>query len=437
MSNEVNFDIQAQEVDFDIMEGGKYVLSKASASALGGIKADAVTQNDAQPVNIDADGKLFTAKSSAGTFNLPSRLYIDEFVGTLKSYYDNRKKADGSPVFIYGHDTAIDGNNAGNELDCSAYVILGLMGIRFEDSPYASLNPSYSDESDNGNDAGGDIEDSDDAGSSLSGLNNLTPGDYAWAIDPKKILYGKNIAVDKNLYPVRTASQLCNMMEDAGWGVRYSDDFSDVRRGDIVFYARYAAGTDNYIQPERYRKISHVAVVSTAKAKTAADGLDEKYPLKHTMFEVTKYKDTGQTQYAVYNTCLEKRTVDKIVAICRPSFGAVSSCDASGSTYERLGTYNIDNIKHEGVYYLTSSSTGTLPAEVTSGTGCALRVESMYNRSGRIYAVIQTLYKMPTNSTDAGANAAVPAVYVRTNYCYRSATYTFTSTHWSAWKSIG
>ena len=67
MSNEVNFDIQAQEVDFDIMEGGPYTLPPASSDALGGVKADPKQASDTQPVRIDDDGKLWTATGGGGS----------------------------------------------------------------------------------------------------------------------------------------------------------------------------------------------------------------------------------------------------------------------------------------------------------------------------------------------------------------------------------
>lgn len=47
--------------------GAAYTLPQATASALGGIKADSVQRTDTQPVRIGTDGKLKTLKYKAGS----------------------------------------------------------------------------------------------------------------------------------------------------------------------------------------------------------------------------------------------------------------------------------------------------------------------------------------------------------------------------------
>lgn len=46
--------------------GGAYTLPQATASVLGGVKADPVTASDTQPVRIGKDGKLMTAAGAGG-----------------------------------------------------------------------------------------------------------------------------------------------------------------------------------------------------------------------------------------------------------------------------------------------------------------------------------------------------------------------------------
>lgn len=53
-----------------------YTLPQASATALGGVKADEATTDDIQPVRIGADGKLYTAQGSGGSGEGGSSVYV-------------------------------------------------------------------------------------------------------------------------------------------------------------------------------------------------------------------------------------------------------------------------------------------------------------------------------------------------------------------------
>ena len=53
--------------------GGSYTLPQANGTALGGIKADAKTASDTQEVKIDAStGKLYVAPTTGETYTLPT-----------------------------------------------------------------------------------------------------------------------------------------------------------------------------------------------------------------------------------------------------------------------------------------------------------------------------------------------------------------------------
>lgn len=52
--------------------GSTYTLPEATATALGGIKADDVEETDTQAVRKGADGKLYTAPGNGGTYTLPT-----------------------------------------------------------------------------------------------------------------------------------------------------------------------------------------------------------------------------------------------------------------------------------------------------------------------------------------------------------------------------
>lgn len=364
-----------------------------------------VTPTDGQ------DYMLLTDGSAGATMAPVNPLYANQFLGVLKSYCDNRQDASGNNIFVYGHNTAVDGYT-GNQIDCSAYVALGLMGIPFDQSPYAGLASKSSDSSDNGADESAGSDESD-AGESAT--NVLSVGAYPWAVDLKGYFRDKD--GDGTPDTIRTAAQLCQWLEGMGLGTEYSPDFANVRRGDIVFYAKKDG--DTYRQPDRYKKVSHVAVVSST-FENAGDGygIGAQYPYKHTMYEVSTFGGI------VLNTTLEKRTPEYIVSICRPPFGAVGSYTVSGGVANQQDSTDVNRMFNEGLCYLTSSITAGLPDGVANGLGLSLKVEKTYNKWGKPYSIVQTLY-----------NTRSGYMWSRMQYCYPS--YTESPSGWTAWKQGG
>lgn len=364
--------------------------------------------------NLQMNDVIVDTVSVAGltyTTGAADDLYIAQFMGLLKDFYNNRKKADGSNVFVYGHNTPVDGAET-NEIDCSAFVWYALSGLSFADA-YPHL--ASKDTSDWADDSGNDNVSSDTANDTDS--NGTTPltlsaGDYPWVIDFNDYKRKKV----NNEYPIRTASQMCELFEDSGWSVEFADDFSNLKRGDIIFYAK-KNDDGMWKQPNRYKHVSHVAVVSSTYENDGTYGIDAKYPFKHTLFEVSTYGTV------VLNTTLEKRTPEYVVAVCRPDFGAMNELSKVGGAYNINGSYDVSKCFESGTYYLTSNNKVGLPAGIESGLGYSLTVDCTYNKWGKIYSVIQTLY-----------NTKGTGVYARKQYCYPS--YVPSSSKWTEWESL-
>jgi len=415
----------SMELDATLTAAGAAADAKATGDAIAQ-KQDKLTEGE----NITIDGNVISATGGGTDANysmqLSNKLFIDQFVGTLKSYYNNRKDGDGKNIFTYGHNTALDEGYqpGGNQIDCSSFVGLGLLGVDFGSSPYASLGAVSGDLPDDGNDSGSGNESDEEA---LGVNTKVAAGSYPWVIDFRDIYY-KKVNTE---YPVRTASQMCQMMQEAGWAIKFAEDFRNVRRGDIVFYAKYDPDTGEWAQPSRYKHVSHVAVVSSVYENDGTYGIDSKYPYKHTMLEVSTFGGV------ILNTSLEKRTPDMVAAVMRPAFGAVSAADSSGSTKDRCGTLDIDEISTEGVYFLYSANTGTAPDGVSSFAGSQLEVKRAYNKWGRLYNITQMLTVMSTSSNKGVVNESKPKVFVRSNYCYAGGTYAFRKDFWSGWLESG
>lgn len=145
-------------------------------------------------IDIDTKGNISEQLNSLNEFkdqnlikydlSLPSsELRINQLLGVLKSYYDNRLDENGDAIFEYGHITALDEeySNIGphkREIDCSAFIGLGLRGITFDNSPYSVLPSRESDTSDSGSDDDGGQVTPETDDSATNHTNDIVIGNY-------------------------------------------------------------------------------------------------------------------------------------------------------------------------------------------------------------------------------------------------------------------
>ena len=350
---------------------------------------------------------------------------VAEIIGVAQSYYKVRWR-DGNkttPTFLYDTNHTVLGNNYNpndeqyaGAIDCSTFIGLILRGIPFEKSPYAHLlHTEDTDDSFNGNDVGNSSDESDNISENFDPANLLAnTNDYSWAINP----FEWSNKLVNNAKPVRTASQLAQWMAERGQIVPLDETFSNLQRGDIIFWAKKSSVTGDWLQPNRYKHISHVAICLNVMDAPLDDfNFPIKYPKKHTMLEVTT-----SAPY-VLNRTLEKTSPDSVVMICRPDLGTLGD-DFVGGISSSLGITDISKLFRKGIYYLTSEITGGLPTDIKNGTYYTLRVEKTYTNKGKVYSIIQTLFNAKTNGDE----------YRRTQYCY---SHEPNSTDWTPWKKIG
>ena len=353
-----------------------------------------------------------------------SQIAVGEMIGVAKSYYDSRYKSDGMPRFLYDTSHSPLGNNYDKNnttyngaIDCSTFIGMVLRGLPVEKSPYYHLldgNIEVGEDVDlEGSDAGTDLgNDSNDV--DLSSRIKANTNDYSWAIDP----FDWKLPVRSNdsPTPIRTASQLAQWMYERGMSIPLDDTFTNVEPGDIIFWAKKDVNGD-YTQPNRYNKISHVAMcINKRDWSTSETDYSAIYPCKHTMLEVTSISPY------VLNRTLEKTVPEWVVMVCRPDLGALETDQFAGNIANTLGITNISNIFRPGVYYLTSSITEGLPYGIANGQYLALRVERTMTRQGKTCSLIQTLVNTYNNEEE----------YRRTQYCY---SHKPDANSWTPWSS--
>lgn len=362
---------------------------------------------------------------------------VSEIVGVARSYHKARYQADGvTPTFLYDTaNTPLTGKyDPGSEefagaIDCSTYVGLILRGIPFEKSPYAHLLPGAQAGDDDAADAdtGADNNNGDDnatdtdasgAGAKFDPASLVANvADFSWAINPFEWKLPQVIGGAPK--PIRTASQLAQWMYERGMSVPLDETFSNLMPGDIVYWAKKKSNGD-WVQPNRYKHISHVAICcgryDAPKDDPNWDNWPAKYPYRHTTLEVTTISPY------VLNRTLEVRSPGSVVMICRPDL--CSSGDYKGNLSSNFGVTDISGWYRPGLYYLTSDVVGGLPDGVESGKYCTLRVEVSRTRQGSVRTITHTLINAKTNV----------ATYINTQYCYNRLP---GKDNWTGWRSEG
>lgn len=368
-------------------------------------------------------------KSSVGiNLRKNSKIGVAEIIGVAKSYYNVRRDDDGNPRFFYdtNHTVLSSNYNANDEtykgaIDCSTYIGMVLRGIPFEQSPYSHLTtigafPADDNELDGSDTESGDI---DNDGSNDEKLDPSTiianTNEYVWAVNPFE--WSLATTPTSSPSPVRRASQLAQWMHERGMSIPLDETFSNLEPGDIIFWAKKDSD-GNWIQPNRYMHISHVALcVNKMDPPTDDNKFPSKYPNKHTMLEVTTVSPY------VLNRTLEKCSPGSVVMICRPDLGGINSEQYAGNINSNVGITNISKLFRPGMYYLTSKIVDGLPSGIDSGIYLTLKVERTLTKQGKVYSLVQTLINTNTNEN----------MYVRTQYCYSHAP---NSIYWTEWKSL-
>jgi hypothetical protein len=128
----------------------------------------------------------------------------------------------------------------------------------------------------------------------------------------------------------RTAAQLAKWMISQGQEVILDPKLCNLEPGDILFYARKDSQTGEWVQPNRFMHINHVAMCYS-KTRMAADAQDwdaSKYPFKHELVEVTLV--TGAVNKTVVEndwddpTKIYDNNVNTLCLVCRPDLGALA-----------------------------------------------------------------------------------------------------------------
>ncbi len=352
---------------------------------------------------------------------------VAEIISVAKSYYNVRTKEDGTPLFTYdtGHTPLSDNYDSNSEtyasaIDCSTYIGLVLRGIPFLKSPYSHLvtgvkddpNSDLTEDNVTGDEIGNDGVDTEVWNPSSIVENK---NDYPWAINPFN--WKLPATQSSSPTPIRRASQLAQWMFERGMSIPLDETFSNLEPGDIIFWAK-TNSDGNYVQPNRYKHISHVALcIGKYDPPTDDVNFPTEYPFKHTMLETTTIAPY------VLNRTLEKIRPNEVVMICRPDLGSLSTENFAGNIKTRWGIDDISELYRPGIYYLTSSITKGLPDNITNGIYLTLKVERTMTRQGKTYSLIQTLINAKTNDS----------VYRRTQYCY---SHLPNKTSWTPWKAV-
>lgn len=245
--------------------------------------------------------------------------YVDEIVNVAKSYYNQKDENDNYRMHYDSSNTVLTeaGYNGKGGIDCSTYVGLILRGIPFEDTDYATGTQS-------GEGGSSDQDADDDSSGTIKKQYNANP-DYEWSINPHDYEFAES-PFSINKHPVRSAASMAYWMECMGRRVWIDDHLANLLPGDIVFFARKDSTTDEWIQPNRYKHISHVAIITGKIAAPQDANWDTtKYPYAHEMYEVTG--TPGACTYRTFENAnhsnIYSNGTGTLVMIARPDLGSI------------------------------------------------------------------------------------------------------------------
>jgi len=191
------------------------------------------------------------------------------------------------------------------DIDCSTFVGLALRGYTYEETSYPTQNWV-------------------DPSTWVANPN------VEWAINPFDWIYPVNAdwvmeaEEDRAYNNVRTAAAMCQWMVERGWEVPIDPKLANLEPGDIIFYSRHNSADNDYVDPERYKLINHVAICMTKEAPPSSNWDAEKYPYRHRLIDVRTRSGACGTDVVetAWNdpTAIYSNNVNTIACICRPDF---------------------------------------------------------------------------------------------------------------------
>ena len=221
---------------------------------------------------------------------------VSQFVAVARSYKDRS-------TLSYGYQTILDRSSPTDYIDCSALASLALRGYGYEDTSYHTR-------------------------SFVAPETWVANPAYSWSINPYDWEVERHInGTEKNR--IRLASQMAQWMVERGETVPMDEHLANLEPGDLLFYARKDPQTGDWVHPDRFMRVNHVAVCTSKEPATATDGWDiVKYPYKHKMIESARCEngvrernvEAGPDDPAdTYTT----NNINTLVLICRPDLGSV------------------------------------------------------------------------------------------------------------------
>lgn len=236
--------------------------------------------------------------------------YVAEFLAVARSYLGKTdiEYDDGNTIFYKSTET--------HGIDCSTFVGLCMMGLAYEDTPYYTGNYVNPD-------------------------NLEANANYDWAlpvIKYKVLRYIDGYEPQEMAY-AKTGGRQARWMVERGLSVPMTNGFRDVEPGDIVCWGRKRAGTDEWLNPNTYLHMNHIAIINTKEAApntyTDINGNTQtwdksKYPFKHTVIEVTAVTPSPCINTLILENGMENpldvwhNNVNTVVAILRPDMGALA-----------------------------------------------------------------------------------------------------------------
>ena len=248
-----------------------------------------------------------------------NKTHVAELVAIAESYLNRSSLS-------YGYTTILEGRNNTSNIDCSALALLALRGYAFENTSYSP-----------------DIAKRDPE-------EWLANPDYDWAICsydwelPREISRRDTFCdpdPDRDHNPdnnaqywrkqqrIRLASQMAQWMVERGETVPMDEHLVNLEPGDMLFYARKDPTTGDWVHPDRFMRVNHVAMcVSKERATDDGEWDIVKYPYKHMMIE------SAVCEHGVRERCVEDgpedpadtyttNNINTLVLICRPDLGSI------------------------------------------------------------------------------------------------------------------
>lgn len=242
--------------------------------------------------------------------------YVSEMMTIAQSYMAANSDAilRNSKHFAYGNNSILQVSSSTNLIDCSTFVGLVMRGYALSETSYMA-----------------DV-------SLRSPSAWVAKSGVAWAIDPFDFKVVSKLGEDPSR--LRWAAQLAEWMVERSQVVPMSSGLAEVMPGDILFWARKNPETGAWVEPLRYRHISHVGFcLSRTKAPSDDADVDAAvYPYKHMTIEVGRetYDTDGVTvlEGCVKSKLLEAEPADPadwestnnihtLVLVCRPDLGSI------------------------------------------------------------------------------------------------------------------